>query len=347
MPQLARRTAFTATTNLLYGGRRGPDVLLLADSPTELLQRADEWDEDTGGHPSVLTPLLSIPVPLYIGDRPFRDVPAKILWHPLFWLPPRLAERYQVQSPEGMSIEDDVTWAVRVCLDMTASGVYNPDDESWVDILAMAGLDVEDDIDLARVEAWQDGEPDDDLDGLAGRIEKMLDIPEEDAFYALAASSMDALAEAAAARTASVLLREELEPILDPSAEDLSVAHSATLTAVYAARLFLQIPVPGVDDGLWGALVEEIDSIEPSDTGAVLDRVAEPAAAALETIVQHFGPALEFWEKNTAPEPKESDLAAPDASVLDDLDFDEPTEPAAIEAAPGAPEPPAPARFSF
>lgn len=377
MPETTRRTTFAKTADLLYDGQRGPDVLVLSDSPIELLHRAQEWEEETGA-PSVMTSLLSIPVPLYLSTdtpRTFSGVPARMLWHPLFWLPPRIAERYQIQGADGLRVEGDVEWAYRVCLEMAATGMYDPDDESWTDILSLVGLDIEDDIDLARIESWQGGEPDEDLDAIAGELDALLAVPEEDATYALAGSSLGALTGAAMARTAGVLLHDELEPLLDPDADESVVAdtaHDVVTTVVNAASLFLTELVPGVEDTLWNDLLADLSLADPADHQGLLDDIAGPAAQALETIEDYFAPALAFWEDNTDPdrlpeledEPEgqpevlQLEAAPGDSFDIGDLDFEVSDEeappvpapspaPQAAPEEPGSAEPSSGARFTF
>lgn len=376
MPETTRRTTFAKTADLLYDGQRGPDVLVLSDSPIELLHRAQEWEEETGA-PSVMTSLLSIPVPLYLNTdtpRTFSGVPARMLWHPLFWLPRRIAERVQIQGEDGLRVESDIEWAYRVCLEMTATGMYDPDDESWLDVMSLADIDVDDEIDIARIESWQGGEPDEDIDALVGELEALLAVPEEDATYALAGSSLAALTEAAMARTAGVLLHDELEPLFDPSTDEDLIAdtvYDVTTTVVNASNLFLTEIVPGVSDTLWSDLLADLYLADPKDYQGILESVAGPAAQALEAIEAHFAPALAFWEDNTDPEVvPEIEADQPDVLQLEaapsesfdfgDLDFEvsdeeAPPVPAPSPAPtpqpapekPGSAEPSSGARFTF
>ena len=148
--------------------------LLLAGSAAALPYRFDEWMRITGlpeGRVSD-SPLCAVPLPLYTEDlegrpRQFSDVPASLLWHPLFWLPPRVSGKYSVPTLDGDDSypESDDLRSARIAYELSASGLYDPD-QGWVDILAAAGLDIEDDIDLARVVEWQEGAPDEILDAI-------------------------------------------------------------------------------------------------------------------------------------------------------------------------------------
>ena len=63
-------------------------------------------------------------------------------------------------------MEPDSVWAIRVGLELVASGLYNPDDGSWLDVLALHGIDIDDPVDFARVEQWLRGVPDVVLDAI-------------------------------------------------------------------------------------------------------------------------------------------------------------------------------------
>lgn len=117
------------------------------------------------------TPLLAVPIPRYFdipeGQRRWKGVNPAVLWHPLFWLPPRVADRYELSDDDGdTELEDDDTWAVRVALEMTLSGLYDPADGSWVDILHLAGIDITTVASQARVRAWLNGAADSVLDAI-------------------------------------------------------------------------------------------------------------------------------------------------------------------------------------
>ena len=86
------------------------------------------------------------------------------LWHPLFWLPERVAFRYRWNEDGVQQIEDDTEWSVRVALEVTMSGLYDPADGTWLDVLSVQGLDVEDAAVQQRLTDWLRGQPDALLD---------------------------------------------------------------------------------------------------------------------------------------------------------------------------------------
>lgn len=149
------------------------DTLLLSRSSMDTAFRFTEWQEATGLTPNRFTadPICSVPLPIYTqvapGTRQFASVKTEAMWHPLFWLPPRLAGRYNLPSgPDGaLEVESTTMWSIRVALELTASGLYSIED-GWIDVLATVGIDVENEVDLARIEEWQAGGVDDLLDSI-------------------------------------------------------------------------------------------------------------------------------------------------------------------------------------
>lgn len=153
--------------------------LLLDENILAAPARAREFSEFAGIElrDLVVSPLAAAAVPIYNfaaspeGDTGLRRWPhtrPEAMWHPLMWLPPRLASRYRYKDRENNTVfESDDQWAARVVMELTAAGLYDPDTGEWVDVLATAGVDVEDDMDLARIEDWLDGEPDDVLDEIS------------------------------------------------------------------------------------------------------------------------------------------------------------------------------------
>lgn len=150
--------------------------LLLDENILASPARAREFSEFAGIElrDLVISPLAAVAVPIYnfaqtpagaTGLRRWTHTRPEAMWHPLMWLPPRLASRYRYKDRENNVLyENDDQWAARVAMELTAAGLYDPDTGEWVDVLATAGIDVEDEMDLARIEDWLDGEPDEILD---------------------------------------------------------------------------------------------------------------------------------------------------------------------------------------
>lgn len=168
----AKRRAFLA----------GPgDLPLLTADPIEHLEGFEHLIEATGIDPGrvLATPVVRFPLPV---PRKAEDgtlerwvgIDPKMMWLPLFWLPPHLALRYQYRvinaetggTSDDLEIESDEVWAIRVMLELLYSGMYDPATGTWADVLSFYGLDVDSPVDQARVELWLDGYPDEVLDSI-------------------------------------------------------------------------------------------------------------------------------------------------------------------------------------
>jgi len=131
------------------------------------------------------------------GSRPrVEGVRPEAMWMPLLWLPPRLANRYTFQIIDGavsvrtqrtgvcpgypVYVETDDLWVLRIALELSASGLYDEVSGTWLDVMAMLDLNVDDPHDLARIAAWLDGGKDQELDLLDSGLEigSMVENPE-------------------------------------------------------------------------------------------------------------------------------------------------------------------------
>lgn len=150
------------------------EPLVVSPSPVIAAIRFGNWTEFTGIDPSssLITPMSSVPLPRYQqhygpGQRRWPGTRAEAMWHPLMWLPTRLAARYTLENTDGTrEVESDDLWAVRVGYEMTASGLYDEDSATWLDVLSLIGIDVANTDDLARVQAWLNGGDDEELEEL-------------------------------------------------------------------------------------------------------------------------------------------------------------------------------------
>jgi hypothetical protein len=111
---------------------------------------------------------ISYPIPVYrelpVGARRFAGIPAKWMWHPLFWLPTSIAGQIHIdQLSEDQLCE---VHAVRVVLHLDDTGVYDSENGVFLDVMHLYGLDIENQADLARITAWQNGGADEVLDNI-------------------------------------------------------------------------------------------------------------------------------------------------------------------------------------
>lgn len=216
------------------------EPLLLARSAIETAVRFTAYAGESGlPRPAVLsTPLCSMPLPIYTDfgtrddgkrRRRWEGTRPEYMWHPLMWLPPRVAGRYQLDDPRtGESrLEDDDLWAIRVAFELTASGLYDPITGTWFDVLHTVGIDIEEPADVARVERWLNGAADEDLDSID--LSGYLDIDPSNWALETALALRDDLERASWALIADDLLTladETVDNVDLPTAQRLSATRS-------------------------------------------------------------------------------------------------------------------------
>ena len=160
----------------------GTASLVLSPSPTEQLERFSTFSDDTGvpDEQILSVPVVPVPLPVLLRNDDTSEIPRwsgvnpEMMWLPLFWLPERVALRYRYRvvdaevggTDEDSEVESDETWAIRVMLELQASGLYDGTDGTWLDVLAYYGLDADNPVDQARVAAWLEGDSDDVLDSI-------------------------------------------------------------------------------------------------------------------------------------------------------------------------------------
>ncbi|WP_277212349.1 hypothetical protein [Isoptericola croceus] len=208
----------TPTTSRIAHFAEPGTGLLLCSSIFDLDDHAESFAGESGlGHDGILvSAVANTPVPDYVGragdSLRWPEAEAAFMWHPLMWLPDDLVRRRRVfaevdDSEPAEVAESDEMLAVRLALVCSATGLYDPADGTWLDVLSTVGLDRTDPTDLARVRSWLDGGPDPSLDqidftDLTDRCEQLCDTARditsavEDAAVALAArEAVTALAE--------------------------------------------------------------------------------------------------------------------------------------------------------
>ncbi len=183
MTIITRPTTFRRRPFLLEPG----DTLLLEPDPIRVMVNFGRFAEETGIPTSnlVTSRLCALPVPT--GNiRSWPQVRPEATFLPLLWLPPHLAERKSyVIGDDGFAHainavdagqrevyeESDENWVARVALELTAAGFYDTSSATWLDVMALIGIDLDTDEGLERVRSWLGGASDDDLDLLATGLE--------------------------------------------------------------------------------------------------------------------------------------------------------------------------------
>lgn len=170
----------TEVSRRLFLAEPGEKPILTTD-PVEYIDRFERFLEATGIAPERLlsTPLVNIPLPVATKTEDgtvsrWAGINPAMMWLPLFWLPAHLALRYRYRTIDAatggdandIETESDEVWAMRVMLELTYSGLYSPEDGTWVDVLALYDLDISNPVDQARVQMWLAGASDEVLDSI-------------------------------------------------------------------------------------------------------------------------------------------------------------------------------------
>lgn len=145
------------------------EQLLVSRDPLVAAARLVEFVAETGIEPErlVADPVTALPIPIHFRGKTFDDVHPYALWNPLFWLPEDVALRVRIQENETSEprTETDAEWALRICIELGTSGLYDPE-AGWVDVLALYGINIDDPADLDAIQAWQAGLPDERFDAI-------------------------------------------------------------------------------------------------------------------------------------------------------------------------------------
>ena len=282
------------------------EPLLLPRSTVEMAMRQQVWTEATrlDRADQVVTPLVAVPIPLYLAlggpepapgeydrRRAFPQVAAAVLWHPLFWLPPRLAGRYRFATPEGgLFVESDEEWAVRIAIEVSQSGLYDDETGTWLDVMSTVGLDVSDPVDVARIEAWQAGAPDAVLDGID--LSVYTEIEERHWALETAAQLVEPLREAAWACCADDLAGLAHETVLRARAGEIDA--QAVLTAGQqmldlAGALLSEVPIDGGTLArTWEHQRGELEQLRGADVATILEGPIRRAANLLYDVRETY-----------------------------------------------------------
>lgn len=194
----------TTTARRRTLGMGAGQSLLLPDSALGTVARATQFLDFSGLPPQdvLTTPLMGMPVPMATripaGRRRWWGTRVEAMWHPLMWLPRRLATRAVVRDSRGRPAKESFhDWSARVALELEGAAVtvvagkpvvrlyeprkplrladtddshlqpiYDPATGTWLDVLAAVGIDIDSRDGKAQVAAWLDGYPHPALDGL-------------------------------------------------------------------------------------------------------------------------------------------------------------------------------------
>lgn len=292
------------------------EALILPHRSLDIVTRYATFVEDTGlsGDDVCSLPLVAIPVPVHRTARlssgrawPSR-VSAAMMWHPLMWLPERVSQRYRIATPDGgVLIETEEEWMVRVALEMMASGLYDTESGTWVDVLDTVGMDIDDPIDLARVEEWLEGMPDEDMDRID--LSPGLDNADDPEWaFKAAAELMPSMVPASWA-----ILADDLSGMIFDIVQDAEEAGAGSRQAVLVASIALGVlaDAPQSEDSgeapqfVWRRLMDEFERFQ----GDISDLIDGPLTALSDSLYEIRD---EYWPYLAA-------LGAQSGDVMEDV----------------------------
>ena len=276
-----------------FGAEPG-ELLLSTVDPHEAGMRFGRFLAATGlsGTDVVTSTTTVIPLPLYPAAWPadrkrWTGVRAELMWHPLMWLPPRLAGRARLDVEDRIVVESDELWAARVAIEMTASGLYREADGTWLDVLALHDLDIADPAVVARVGAWAAGGDDSVLDGIDLAEQLAPAGAEPEWAFPIAWASVEALRPVARVVHAESLLADTDDIIA--SAPDLDDAQlAAAVRSLFALAGFSFETLPAELEPDWWRTTLQGWNGERSD---LIDRILPEAHRRLVRIREVF------WEE--------------------------------------------------
>ena len=266
----------------------GEPLILTRDAAAHAARFQAFIEETALGDNQVLsTVIVSIPLPVARRSAGPRGWPVSMdpsaLWHPLFWLPERLAHRYRDET----FVETDNEWSVRVAMESTIAGLYDPISGTWVDVLSLVELDVDDPDVVERLRAWLAGADDAVLDSID--LSGMTELADDPHWaYGEVAELMPTLLPAAWSLTATSLLEELARPGAT-TAEHVAVVGNLALGLLSG--------VPAASETAPETAVVFQRALTGLEQGGVPEAVAEYLGSALRAIQADY---LPFFQQLSA-----------------------------------------------
>lgn len=287
----ARRKAY-----LTEPGQR----LILTSDLLTYAEKVQQFQEESwlGDGDFVTHPLVTVPLPRAVRDDNenllrWEGLNPALAWHPIFWLPKSIALRYRLQLPDGVkTIESDAEWTLRVGLELNASGLYDTDTGTWIDVLSLFGIDTDDPEDQARITAWLAGGHDATLDAVS--IDAFFEDDEQDPHWALALvdEMRDPALHAQWAASAESIIQTVDATMADPEAERQSACAVVVSLGMLAFTDLPESPEVGNPlvelSNLWMQVSENIETVDAVDVFTkvrlICMRVVETYGFALEDL---------------------------------------------------------------
>ena len=237
-------------------------------------------------------PVVATPIPRYaeqVAGRRWAGVAPEALWHPLFWLPERVWRRRVIED----LVEPEQVWAVRVCLEVQAAELYDPD-LGWFDVLAETGIRTGDSDDMVRVLAWLNGAGEPTLDDI-DLEDRLLD---DDGDWA--ADTASGMTGAFQGRAWAVIADELLGYLEEQPSSTAEAAEQLRTVAQLATSTFGLVDVPGVAEpyAFWAAVEDAAGELARG--AGPWPGIVEDARIWLDEVRDHYWPNLEIVDRLAA-----------------------------------------------
>lgn len=217
------------------------------------------------------TPLPLYPAEWPRGRRRWAGLNPTIMWHPLFWLPDRLASRMMLDVNGDIQVETDEVWAARVFIELTAAGMYREQDGQWVDVLALQGLDSDDPGVQTRIARWVAGADDEQLDAID--LSSRLAVEPDESWSLAAAWDAVQTLRPIAWYVSATSLRDDVDDAMTVSSQvsDEVLASSVRTIAILARYCFADMEG---EDEFWRNLYDSWDGRPETLIGDCLPAMA-------------------------------------------------------------------------
>lgn len=278
--------------------------IFLAANPFIAEDRFEAFCEYTGLDESetIFSLLSAIPMPARAATAPpvmktSAGFNVEAMWVPMFWLPEASSRPQPVGETGRMESADEV--AARLCLELISSGLYDPETGHFVDVLALHGIDIEDEADRDRAASWLLGAPDEVLDSIDLSAYLRLD---SDPGWSVRESQNiypDLLRSSWAVTSADL---SEMLSELDSTEDDgqrPSISEIRDLAVMLFEKAGLALtdveldPTAQPPAEFWAAMVARARAFEGDDVEGFLNDVVADAGQWLEAVSDHYSAALE------------------------------------------------------
>jgi hypothetical protein len=285
------------------------ESLLLPMQAMAIADRLSRWTSYTQLPKNVIisSPLLAVPLAKReLGKHWAAVTEPSSFWHPLFWLPERLAA-----PAAGERID---VWAVRIALELTITGLYDVESGTWLDVLSTVGLDSEDPVVQGRITEWLEGEPDEDLDSID--LSPGMDDPSEiDWSRQQAEDLLGLLIPASWAVLSNDLITMSSETLSDVDLDNAMIANDA-IAIIYLAQGSIGDGPPAIEGeespaSLWGRILADLPNWPHRELATIVDGPFDALIESLYSIRNDYWVFVEaLWENQV------SEAAEPEAPAL-------------------------------